>query len=184
MACEWWELHKCCWQTNKIHSPLACGSLWLSSTSKEKNSQTSPFILSWAAFHKCRRLVSSMSADCILLLIGMTFQEVQIVIPEASLTFSDYSNLMVRLITLPRPSPGWQPESEGSAGIPHHFFSPFPSTANVLGAQTENSNNHSSVFESFKSLGTFPNYETMSVLSKPELNEMCPPQLALGQTLH
>lgn len=24
MICKWWELNKCCWQTDKIHSPPAC----------------------------------------------------------------------------------------------------------------------------------------------------------------
>ena len=103
-------------------------SLWLNSTSKEKNSQTSLFILSWAAFHKCRGLVASMSADCILLIIGMTFQYSRSTNsdPWSFFNLSDYSNLMVHLVTLPRPSPGWQPKSEGSAGIPHHFFHHFP----------------------------------------------------------
>lgn len=122
-------------------------SLWLSSTSKEKNSQTSPFILSWAAFHKCRGLVASMSADCILLTIGMTFQ-------YSRSTNSDpwsFFNLF-RLQQLDG-SPPYTPQTfprvtawiRGFSWHPSSLFSPFPSTANVLGAQTENSNNHSSV---------------------------------------
>lgn len=107
-----------------------------------------------------------MSADCILLIIGITFQHWRS-------TDSDpwsFFNLAWWFTSLHSRACFSQDDSlnpEGFAGIPH--LSPFPSME-MSWAQTESSSN--------QCLGPYPrHFLTIKpcVLSKPELNEICPP---------
>lgn len=114
MICKWWELNKCCWQTDKIHSPPA----WVFVTrfnlfSEEKSSVFASILELGSLQNGCER------TDCLLLAWHSSTQEAQTVVPEVALTFSDWNNLIVRLINTLQTFSGMTAEMEGSAHILH-----------------------------------------------------------------
>lgn len=124
-------------------------SLWLSSTSKEKNPQSSPSILKLGSLSPMQRTNCFFSLDCILLITGMTFQYPRSTNSDPWSCFN-----LFRLQQLDC-SPHYTLQTLSgmtarNGGLRWHpslaLSSPFLSTANVPGAQAKKFSNHPSVF--------------------------------------
>lgn len=81
--------------------------------SKEKNSVFMSILELGSLQNGCER------TDCLLLAWHSSAQEAQIVVPEVALTFSDWNNLMARLINSLQIFSRMTAEMEGSAHILH-----------------------------------------------------------------
>lgn len=165
-------------------TPHWLASLWFSSTSKEKiHRLVCHPSWSWA---EDSSLLCLWIAYCLLLVRHSHTQKAQIGIPEASLTFSDYSNLIVLLITPSRPdlprddSPNWRvllaPFISTFCTISQHSKCPGNTERKLLTTipQCSSPSGPWAHFLTSKSCVCFQNRE---------LNELCAPQLVPGRTL-
>lgn len=141
--------------------PLTTGLSLCDSVQKEKNSQASPSTVKLGSLSLMRRTNSFFVSR---LHIAYDWHDIQYSWSTNSDPWSCFNLFRLeQLDCSPHYSlqtfPGMTARNGGFRWHPSlALFSPFPSTANVLGAQAENSNHHPSVFESFESLGAFPNY--------------------------
>lgn len=100
------------WQ-DSVNTSLSLFATQFNLFSKKKNSVFLSILELGSLQNGCE------GTDCLLLAWHSSAQEAQIVVPEVTLTFSDWNNLIVRLINTLQTFSRMTAEMEGSAHILH-----------------------------------------------------------------